>query len=56
MLFVAVPAAAVIGMLALGVLALIIAILLAAMAANVDLPLDIGGGGGSSGPRRKQRT
>lgn len=55
MLFVAVPAAAVIGMLALGVLALIIAILLAAMAANVDLPLDIGGGGGS-GTRRKQRT
>jgi len=49
MLFVAVPAAAVIGMLALGVLVLIVAILLAAIAANIDLPLDIGGGGGSSG-------
>jgi hypothetical protein len=41
-LFIAVPAAAVAGMLALGVLALVVALVLTALANNVDVPLEIG--------------
>jgi len=41
-LFIAVPAAAVAGMLALGALALIVALVLTALANDVEVPLDIG--------------
>ncbi len=41
-LFIAVPAAAVAGMLALGAVALIVALVLAVLANDVDVPLDIG--------------
>ncbi len=41
-LFIAVPAAAAAGMLALGALSLIVALVLTALANNVDVPLDIG--------------
>jgi len=41
-LFIAVPAAAAVGMLVLGGLALIVALVLRAMADNADLPLDFG--------------
>lgn len=57
MLFVAVPIAAVIGLLALGALALVVAIVLAALASNADVPVDFGGGPGSrAGPRRRRRS
>jgi hypothetical protein len=52
MLFVAVPIAAIVGMLALGVVALVVAILLAALANNADVPVSFGGGHGS---RRKRK-
>ncbi|SRR6266699_6257567 len=42
-LFIAVPAAAVAGLLALGAMALIVALVLTALANDVDVPLDIGG-------------
>jgi len=41
-LFIAVPAAAVAGLLALGAMALIVALVLTALANDVDVPLDIG--------------
>ena len=41
-LFIAVPAAVAAGMLALGALSLIVALVLTALANNVDVPLDIG--------------
>lgn len=41
-LFIAVPAAAAAGMLALGALALIVGLVLTALANNADVPLDIG--------------
>jgi len=56
MLFVAVPMAAVVGMLALGLLALVVAIVLDALVNQVDIPLDLGGGperGTGSSRRRK---
>jgi hypothetical protein len=58
MLFVAVPIAAVAGMLALGVLALVVATLLAALANDVEIPLDFGSGhnGDTGSGRRRKRT
>ncbi len=57
MLFVAVPVAAVGGMLALGVLVLLVAILLAVLAYDIEIPLDVGrrhdGGAGPDGRRRQ---
>jgi len=57
MLFVAVPVAAVIGMLALGALVLIVALALAALANDFDLPWDLGrwgdGGRGKAGRRNR---
>lgn len=57
MLFVAVPIAAVVGLLALGALALVVAVALAALA-NGDIPLDFGTGrdGGDGSSRRRRRT
>jgi len=58
LLFVAVPIAAVVGMLALGVLALVVAIVLAALAYDFELPLDFdfrrSPGGGSRSARRRR--
>lgn len=56
MLFVAVPAAAVIGMLALGALILVVALLLAALANNLGLPLDFGRGGGDGPTQARKRA
>jgi hypothetical protein len=58
MLFVAVPVAAVAGMLALGVLVLVVAILLAVLAYDVEIPLDFGSGhdGGTGSGRRRKRA
>jgi len=58
LLFVAVPIAAVVGMLALGVLALVVAIVLVALAYDFELPLDFDfgrrpGGGHRSARRRR---
>jgi hypothetical protein len=56
MLFVAVPIAAVIGLLALGVLAVVVAILLAAVAYEFELPLDFSFGSRPSGGSRSGRS
>jgi hypothetical protein len=53
-LFLAVPAAAVVGILALGALVLIVAVLLVVLANSGDLPLDFFDGGGGGRARRKK--
>ena len=52
-LFVAVPVAAVAGLLVLGVLALAVAVLIAALDSNFDVGLDFGDGRGR--PKRPRR-
>lgn len=54
-LFLAVPAAAVVGILALGALALIVALLLVVLANSGDLPLDFFDGSGGAGRARRNR-
>ena len=56
MLFVAVPIAAAVGMLALGVLALVVAILLAALANHFEIPWFDGGFGARGGSDRRKRN
>lgn len=55
MLFVAVPIAAVVGMLVLGVLVLVVAIVLVAAANDVDMPFTFGRGRGGSARSRRRR-